>query len=294
MRLAIRITTLVIAASMTAGTTTASAALLSVKTTGPGSVSVLPLGQTRANPCTAAGWCRYYYPDDATVTLYATPGDPPATFARWLSDCRPHGTAPTCRLSMDVHRNVLTRFGPVTLQLQEAVGGGTRVQTPALGTCGSGCLTFPYGSSVTVSAQPDDGWLPLQWTGACQGVPANLGCVLSLYDRTIVGPIFCQPEGDTCAAGMQQPLERYPTIHVAAVGPQGRPTNGAVKVLGTRCLGRKCDFKVRGKDVIVQAIGWRPGFYWTGGCRHRRRSCQLDTGKDAFGADAHLVGHFPS
>jgi hypothetical protein len=281
------ITTLAVAAVIAAHTSASSAALLSVKTTGPGSVSVMPLGTTLG--CTSAGWCRYSYPDTATVSVFAAPAAPPATFVGWRSDCRPARRSLVCRLSMDVHRNAFATFGPVTLQIQDSVGGTTHVDPAPQTTCGPGCFTFPYSSAVTVVAQPDQGWQPYQWTGACVGTPATVACPLTLFDRVTVGPLFCQPEDDTCAVGMQQPYSRYPTIHVGAVG-----RNAAVTVLRKVCRGPRCNLRVKVPDVVVQAVGWRPGFYWTGQCHHRRPACQLDTGKDLFGNDAEVVGHFPS
>jgi hypothetical protein len=63
------------------------ATTLSVKSTGPGTISASPQGTLGLCP-TAKGFCRFTYPTGTVGTLRATPGGPNASLAKWLTACR--------------------------------------------------------------------------------------------------------------------------------------------------------------------------------------------------------------
>jgi hypothetical protein len=285
---AILVTMSVMLTLMAIGVATAPGAVVSVRSTGPGSVAMDPGG----NPlgCADTGWCRYAYPDGATATMVGVPAAPPSVFGAWRGDCSPFGAAPQCTVAANVHRNVIARFGPVALQIPEARGGAFDLNPQPQAWCGKRCALYPYGAVVSISAQPAAGWRPYVWSGVCQSASASRDCRLTLLEPRVGGPTFCQPEGSDCIASQQQPLVRRTPIDVRAEGG-----SGTVQVVGQKkCINkRSCNLKVTAKSVVVKALGWRPHFRWSGACNHEGRSCQFDTAPGAFGTAMRLTAHFP-
>jgi hypothetical protein len=284
----------IVLASATLATADASASptvRLAVKSTGPGAVTVNPLGRMNsARPCNDAGWCFYFYRPGTAVTVSATADTPPATFARWRDDCQQFGARPVCTLMMDVGHIVKARFGPIALRIAEAIGGDASFDTPSVATCGPGCASFPYGAIVTVTEHEQPGYAFEGWSGWCFNRGSS--CSLPLYEPSATAPRFCQPGPEGCTEGTQSPLGQPIPTHFRVVGP-GR-ARGSLKFLGTSCSGI-CDPRLKDKlNVAVRAVGARTGFKWSGRCHGRKPWCQFDVGYSPLdGSEPVIKAYFP-
>jgi hypothetical protein len=127
---------------------------LSVATSGAGSVQLAPPGGS--------------YAPGTVVTLTALPA-PGSAFAGWSGELS--GTANPATLTMSADRSVTASFVPVpTFTLTIATeGGGSVALSPPGGV-------YPQGSSVSLSALPDAGFIFAGWSGDLSGAanPASL------------------------------------------------------------------------------------------------------------------------
>jgi hypothetical protein len=115
------------------------------------------------------------------VTLTATP-DPGQVFTGWSGDLS-GGDNPTT-LVMDDHKSVAARFEETRTVSIASVAGGSIVLDPPGGV-------YAPGSQVTVTAQPDAGYLFGGWSGDLSG-SQNPTTLLVDADKT-VGAVFEQP-----------------------------------------------------------------------------------------------------
>jgi len=149
---------------------------------GSGTGTVRPSTGTLAcvgTTCTA----RYYR--GTPLTLSAMP-DANMRFGGWSGPCT--GTGP-CVITLDANLTVTATFLPSTQDLTLATTGvagatGTIDASPAGTSCGAGCVRYPTGTRVTLTARPNagarayDGAYLSTWSGDCVGT--GLTCVLDM------------------------------------------------------------------------------------------------------------------
>ena len=149
--------------------------------TGSGTVTSAPSGITCGATCSAS------FPYNSTVTLTATPATG-STFTGWSGDCT--GTK-KCTLSLTQARSVTATFTLQTFRLTVAkagTGSGTVTSAPSGITCGATCsASFPYNSTVTLTATPAAGSTFTGWSGGCTGTKT---CTLSLTQARSVTATF--------------------------------------------------------------------------------------------------------
>jgi len=86
--------------------------------------------------------------------------------------------------------DVLGFEGPKTLTVR-VVGGGSVVSSPAGIDCRQTCTrTFPFGTSVTVTATADPGYSFAGWSGDCAGTSP---CTLGMSANRLVTATFARP-----------------------------------------------------------------------------------------------------
>ncbi len=155
---------------------------LSVTKTGTGG------GQVTSTPAgiDCGSTCNEYYLEDSTVTLMAG-SDATSTFTGWGGVCS--GTE-NCLIKMTGEMNVTANFetNPQLTVYKTGIGDGTVTSLPKGISCGSDCSqVFPYGTSVKLSAEPDNYSIFKGWSGACVG---SGDCTVIMKDHKSVTTIF--------------------------------------------------------------------------------------------------------
>jgi hypothetical protein len=230
------------------------ATTLSLKATGPGTLSVSPQGTLGRCP-TAKGWCHLTYPAGTVVTLRATPTGPRSSLARWLGACA--GAEGSCQLAMDAPKAVLARFSPLQLTVSSHSAGHVDV---AGGTwCGEGCWSFPYGALATLTAAPNADGAFDSWTGWCAGFGST--CQRSILEPSDTTAYFvCAPGIDECTGTDQGPIVRPEKIRIRVVG------KGRLSVNGTRCPTKRCDIDFHRKQTVVVTPAGGRFNHWGDSC----------------------------
>ena len=137
--------------------------------------------------------CQVNYPNNATVTLTATP-DGESDFGGWDGGgCT--GTSLTCNVTMDASKEVEATFNPklpvgtartLTFLPTNGVGTCSPLATGGDGVCNG---TYPDGTPVVITAAPATGMDPLSavWTGCDVPVPTGvLTCPVTMTaDKTV-------------------------------------------------------------------------------------------------------------
>ncbi|HQR19103.1 MAG TPA: choice-of-anchor D domain-containing protein, partial [Gemmatimonadales bacterium] len=127
---------------------------------GSGTVASSPAGID----CGAA--CSANFASGTPVTLTASPANG-SLFTGWGGDCA--GTGP-CVVTMSAARNVTATFALQSLSLSVAsTGSGTVSSSPPGIDCATCSASFPFGTSVTLTAAPGAGFQFAGWGGACSG-----------------------------------------------------------------------------------------------------------------------------
>jgi hypothetical protein len=157
---------------------------LSVTKSGNGTVTSSPAG------ISCGGTCSGSFNYGATVTLTAVPGTG-SQFAGWGGACS--GTS-TCVVTLDAATSVTATFTlqQITLQVSKTgSGAGTVASTDGTISCGGTCsASYPYGTTVTLTASPQAGSTFAGWTtGGCSGTSS---CVVTLTAATTVTAVFTQ------------------------------------------------------------------------------------------------------
>ena len=148
--------------------------------TGTGGVSSVPGGILCGTDCSET------YNLNTSVTLTATPAVGSA-FTGWSGDCA--GTAKTCAVSMTTTKNVTANFVPAYTLSVTRSGSGTVTSTPTGISCGSTCAApFVKNSTVTLTANPANGWQFISW-GGCTAVNGAT-CTVSLTAAKTVTATF--------------------------------------------------------------------------------------------------------
>jgi len=134
------------------------------------------------------GTCSHAYPDNAPVTLSASPRQG-WSFAGWSGACTGTGS---CNVTMSQDLSVAASFtqNPVTLTVSTS-GDGTVTSTDGFINCPGTCShLYDANSPVTLNASPAQTWAFSGWTGACSGVgPCNLTMTQDLF----VTAVFIEP-----------------------------------------------------------------------------------------------------
>lgn len=150
---------------------------------GSGTVASHPAGIACGSDCIED------YATGTVVTLNAV-ADPASGFTGWGSAgsaCT--GTGP-CTVTMSSSRTISANFGllvPVTVT-KAGIGTGRVTSAPPGIDCGADCSgTYPTGSSVTLTATADAGWVFAGWSGACTGTAT---CVIAVAGATSVTATF--------------------------------------------------------------------------------------------------------
>ncbi|GEM_PF-2345965 len=132
---------------------------LSLTIEGSGSVTFSPGGGI----C-SGGTCTFIFLDNTAVTVTPSAGTSYA-FGRWSGDC---SGSSSCNITMSQDRAVTATFDPATVVTR--TGPGTITSVPLGISCGLACTTyFPLGSSYTLTATPDSGYIFQGWSGDCTG-----------------------------------------------------------------------------------------------------------------------------
>jgi len=126
-----------------------------------------------------------------SVTLSATPLDG-YTFTGWSGDCSGTGT---CTVSMTANRSVTASFAITTYTLSGTIYGlGHVILNPPPNTTYSSNFQrlYDYGTSVTLSATPQSGYVFAGWSsGPCSG---DGDCTVSMTDNRSVTAWFYEEQ----------------------------------------------------------------------------------------------------
>ncbi len=109
-------------------------------------------------------------------------------FIGWGGACS--GTALDCQLTVDSNKNVSATFAERKWTLQVTkTGQGTVNSSPPGISCGSDCSEeYVVGTTVTLSAQPQSGWVFKEWGLACSGTAPT--CQISGNGPKLVSATF--------------------------------------------------------------------------------------------------------
>ena len=208
----IRDTVAMTAASVS--TTGIGSARVAVSKTGAGTITSNPSGINCGTGCTTQTQPFTQTP----ISLTATP-DSGWVFTSWSGGCAGSNPSPSCSLTLDQGlENVGAVFTQVFTLTVATTGNGTVTSAPLGVLCGNGntdCAeTYPVGTAVQLTAEPDAGWEVFAWTGTGTA---------------------CAAGARTCTVTMSQTrnvaveLRRVHTITVAVSGSgQGAVTGGGI------------------------------------------------------------------
>ncbi len=126
---------------------------LSVTVDGSGSLTLNPSGTTVYAPGISAR-----YDAGTTVTMDVTVSDPRYRFAGWIGPVANPTTTSTTVL-MDTHKSVIAHLELNAYRLTTEAVHGSVAKSPDQ-------TTYTYGTVVTLTAIPDEGYLFAGWTGA--------------------------------------------------------------------------------------------------------------------------------
>lgn len=156
---------------------------------GSGSVTTEPAGIECGEVCSE------HFDQGSTVTLTATPAAH-SHLAGWSVAGNPSACAGAgaCQVTLDQDTQVTADFAtnPDRSLSVSISGPGRIVSSPGGIDCTSSCgHSFPDGSSVTLEAQPADGYELVSWSGACSG---KRRCSVAMDGDQSVGATFARIE----------------------------------------------------------------------------------------------------
>src|SRR5262249_41606516 len=159
---------------------------LAVVKTGAGSGTVIstPDGISCGSSCSGT------FPSGTSVTLTATPSSG-FTFTGWSGESCV-GMDP-CTVTITSAMTVTATFdvAPFSLTVSNAgTGSGAVSSTPAGISCGTACVaSYPYGSTVSLTAVAQAGSIFSGWSGSCTGAGS---CSVALTSAAAVTATFTQ------------------------------------------------------------------------------------------------------
>ena len=230
---------------------------------GSGGVASNPAGidyPAGSAPCPAEGQClsaQFNYGTEVTLASTAFAG---STVADWGGDCDALPAGQDCILTLDQDRTAEVDFvlQKRTLEVSQAgSGSGAVTSTPVGIDCGSDCTgEYDFGSTVTLSADPDPHSLFTGWEGACSGIAE---CVVTMDQARAVTAEFA--------------LEKR-TLDVSRTG-SGSGTvmsQPAGVACGTQCDGIEFDYGAEVELSANPAVG-SDFTGWTGDCAGSGTTC---------------------
>ena len=193
----------------------------------------------------------YTYDEDTPVTLTATP-DSGYRIGSWGGDCSGDGS--TCSLTMDGDRSASVSFVRQYTLTTSGTKGGSISPSP-------GRHSYDQGTTVTVTATPDDGYRIRSWAGDCSG--RGTTCSLRMDDHRIASVSF---EVDTTPA-FALTTKRYHTIvgkRVSQLLPGATGGNGDLEYSLTGNLPPGMSFSSSTRHVSGAATSSAAGnAYWS-------------------------------
>jgi hypothetical protein len=239
-----------------------------------------------------------------TLTVTAISGGA-SSFQWWGGACAASGTQPTCTIQVNDDlvnatarfsrlRLWLPTFGPGTVSVSSPQGGAP----PAGRSCGSGCVDYGTGEPLLLRGSPDAGYEPTAWGGACAGIPANHGCLLTLSHNTVVSMTFERIPPKDCASNSScdgvTPTTTF-SVRVNGTGTVTAPKQGInplVTCSSSGTTGQRCSLdRAVDRTVSVTASGVRFR-YWGGRCAGVRSTICKFTNKSYQGDAAVITAVF--
>ncbi|GAA1934834.1 hypothetical protein GCM10009815_31860 [Nocardioides marmoribigeumensis] len=230
--------------------------LLTVQTTGSGSVTSSPAGISCGATCTAS------FAGGSTVTLTPTAAAG-WVFSGWTGACTGAGS---CSVTMSTDRTVGATFVQShTLTVTKAgSGSGSVTSSPAGISCGATCAkAFPAGTQVTLTAAPAAGSTFTGWSGGgCSGTST---CVVTMT-------------GDTSVTATFTPTTHTLTVTRSGTGSGAVSSSPAGISCGSTC---KATYPSGASVTLTAAPGAGSVFTgWGGACSGTAKTCVLTMGVD--------------
>lgn len=139
----------------------------------------------KIEPCDAA--CVRPFPQIETVTLTATP-DPGYIFTGWSGDCS--GMVNPITVTIDKATTCIPTFTPAPLVVKISKPNNGKVKGLGI-DCGEDCTeNYPYGSMITLTAIPEDGYMFVGWSGICSGTTNPITVQAELAAQCV--PLFAK------------------------------------------------------------------------------------------------------
>lgn len=241
---------------------------LTVTKTGDGTITSTPAGIACGTSCSA----EYTQGISVTLTPVASPG---YKFANWTGACSGNEA---CIVTMDNVKTVGAVFTAIqtyrTLTVSKT-GEGTITSIPASVSCGSICSSsFLSGSTVSLIAQPDFGFVFTGWSGACSSTGT---CALMMDgDKSVsasftelpkyqvkitkpsTGVISSEPAGILCGGLNKQCISSFSSAKLTAI-----PNPGYELIRWNGCQapeGNTCYVKPAGKMTVSAAFKKLPKY----------------------------------
>jgi hypothetical protein len=215
---------------------------------GTGTIASAP-GLTPALTCISAagapsGTCSATFDHGTVVTLTATPA-PGSTFTAWSGACSGTGA---CAVTMTQAHAVTATFARQAVAVTvtgAGAGQGSVTSAPGLspalvcaitsGTPSGSCAqSYPYGTTVTLTAVPAGGSLFSGWAGACSGTDP---CIVNMTQAQTVTAAFATqppptgPDGDGLPDDWETRFGLSTTSGTGDDGPTGDPDKDGINNL---------------------------------------------------------------
>ena len=190
---------------------------LNVDVTGSGEITSAPTGIDCPGDCTQ----NYDYNTQVTLTPEAATG---WVFNSWGGACSGTLATSNCVVTMTDARNATATFTITQRTLTVNTNGSGSVTSSPVGVdCPTDCTNdYDYGSEITLTPEPDTGWVFSSWGGACTGTNVASNCTLTMdqarntianftitqrtltVDVTGSGSVASEPNGVDCPGDCTQ------------------------------------------------------------------------------------------